>query len=311
MSKISRYFQKVFGSGGPSGDFAQFGSQAAGFPVTTKDIPTIQGLNAWLNGWQDAVTAGKAPYLEDMNGLMLVLTTQLAYVLQQGIAEWDGSTTYFTGGLVMRPGTNEQYISLIDNNTGNALPSQVSNANWAFVGFVGAGSLYKPGFGVDFYGGTVPDGWLLCDGSAVSRTTYASLFGAIGTTWGIGDGSTTFNVPDSRRRTAVGSGGSGSGVLGNSVGSTGGEEAHTLTTGEMPPHNHPVIDPTHSHQEVVAISGGGGGFNAAPVSGGVTLSGTNANTETAATGITIGNTGGGGSHNNIQPSMVVTKLIKT
>lgn len=58
----------------------------------------------------------------------------------------------------------------------------------------------------DFAGSTVPEGWLACDGSAVSRTTYAALFNEIGTTWGIGDGSTTFNVPDFRGRGAVGSG---------------------------------------------------------------------------------------------------------
>jgi microcystin-dependent protein len=62
------------------------------------------------------------------------------------------------------------------------------------------------GAGIDFYGTTAPTGFLLCDGSAVSRTTYAALFAVISTRFGAGDGSTTFNLPDSRGRTTVGVG---------------------------------------------------------------------------------------------------------
>ena len=61
-----------------------------------------------------------------------------------------------------------------------------------------------------FAGNTIPAGWLLCDGSAVSRTDYAKLFSAIGTTWGAGDGSTTFNLPNSIGRFAEGAATSGS-----------------------------------------------------------------------------------------------------
>lgn len=73
-----------------------------------------------------------------------------------------------------------------------------------------------------------PSGYLPCDGAAVSRTTYASLFAAIGTTWGAGNGSTTFNVPNLARRTLVGKGGTGTGTLGNAVGNTGGAETVNL-----------------------------------------------------------------------------------
>lgn len=58
----------------------------------------------------------------------------------------------------------------------------------------------------EFAGSSIPTGWLACDGSAVSRTTYAALFSAISTTWGPGDGATTFNVPDKRGRVAIGDG---------------------------------------------------------------------------------------------------------
>ena len=65
-----------------------------------------------------------------------------------------------------------------------------------------------PGATIDFAGSTVPNGWALCDGRALNRTTYAKLFAAIGTTWGAGDGSTTFNIPDLRGRIAVAAGSS-------------------------------------------------------------------------------------------------------
>lgn len=72
---------------------------------------------------------------------------------------------------------------------------------------IGAGGLLPPGIGpLPYAGSSIPTGWLECDGSAVSRTTYAALFTAISTTWGTGDGSTTFNLPDMRGKVAVGDG---------------------------------------------------------------------------------------------------------
>jgi microcystin-dependent protein len=100
---------------------------------------------------------------------------------------------------------------------------------------------------LDYASAGVPSGALQCDGSAVSRTTYALLFAAIGTTWGAGDGSTTFNVPDFRRRMSIGSGGTGTGIVGNTTGSIGGAETHGISGAELPTHNHGINDPTHSH----------------------------------------------------------------
>lgn len=73
------------------------------------------------------------------------------------------------------------------------------------------------------YGGSAaPSGYLLCDGSAVSRSTYSALFTVLGTAYGAGDGSTTFNVPDMRGRSPLGSG-TGSGLTSRSIGQNGGE----------------------------------------------------------------------------------------
>jgi microcystin-dependent protein len=160
----------------------------------------------------------------------------------------------------------------------------------------------------------------VCDGSAVSRTTYASLFAAIGTTFGAGDGATTFNLPDLRGRVAIGTG-QGAGLTNRALGATGGEEGHVLVTGEMPSHSHShthtVTDPKHSHPV-----GGSGSYVinwTSSVEGLQSSSSATRATEqapqTASTGITLGTnaqaTGGGAAHNTMQPFLALTALIKT
>ncbi|HLH49877.1 MAG TPA: phage tail protein, partial [Roseiarcus sp.] len=89
-----------------------------------------------------------------------------------------------------------------------------------------------------FAGSSVPTGFLLCDGQAVSRTTYANLFAAIGTTWGAGDGTTTFNVPDWRGVAFAGADNMGgtpaNRLTGYSLGTVGGAQAVTLTASQLP-----------------------------------------------------------------------------
>lgn len=148
-----------------------------------------------------------------------------------------------------------------------------------------------------YAGTTAPGGWLLCDGSAVSRTTYGDLLGVIGTAFGAGDGSTTFNVPDLRGRVAVGKDNMG-GTAANRVtgagtqGATGGAQTHTLSVGEMPSHEHGSFE-----------NAGGGYYNW-----------TYAVQSTLSSYITpypqTGPTGGGGAHNNLQPYQVLTYIIK-
>ena len=102
------------------------------------------------------------------------------------------------------------------------------------------------GIVMSFAGATAPEGWLLCDGSAVSRSSYSALFAAIGTTYGAGDGSTTFNLPDLTGRVVIGVSGT------HALGSTGGEASHVLTTGEMPEHLHEV--PSHTHGNDIGMT---------------------------------------------------------
>lgn len=125
-------------------------------------------------------------------------------------------------------------------------PIDVSQSGAAVTGILGVANggtgnstgAIPAGTVLDFAGTAAPAGFLNCDGSAVSRTTYSNLFAAVGTTWGVGDGSTTFNLPGLSRRVTMGSGGTGTGTIGNAVGNTGGSETHTMTLGELVAHNH-------------------------------------------------------------------------
>lgn len=100
-----------------------------------------------------------------------------------------------------------------------------------------------PGSLVAYAAATAPTGWLLCDGSAVSRTVYQLLFVAIGTTYGAGDGSTTFNVPDMRGRIPVGYAASG----GHSDVSTLANTDGSALANRRPRHQHTIYDPGHNH----------------------------------------------------------------
>jgi microcystin-dependent protein len=144
----------------------------------------------------------------------------------------------------------------------------------------------------------VPDGWLECNGQAVSRTADATkrLFAAIGTKWGIGDNSTTFNVPDLKRRACIGRGGGGFGVPGNEVGDVGGEERITLTGPQsgLQAHDHD----SWPGAAKVGTSGIHG-----------TSSGSQVDVNVYKTAVT-GPKDATEAHNNMQPSAVVLYIIK-
>ena len=157
---------------------------------------------------------------------------------------------------------------------------------------------------------TPPDGFLNCDGTAVSRTTYSALFAEIGTTYGAGDGATTFTLPDLRDNVALGKSSS------KAIGSTGGSATqtpagsvsvanHTLTISQIPSHRH--------------LEGGHSEFGTGSSQTAVTRNTGNASN---AKRFFTANTGGGGAHNHggsfsgssmsvLQPYVAVNYIIKT
>lgn len=133
MAKITRKLLKVFASNAVNNGV--FGSAQAGTKVLSSNIDTLQGLPAWLNGWLDAtISAQKLPTLEEMQAIDYVITTQLSYLFQEGIPEYLGTQTYYENSIVKKAGTYELYGSKIDDNLGNALPIQVDDANWQYLG---------------------------------------------------------------------------------------------------------------------------------------------------------------------------------
>ena len=190
---------------------------------------------------------------------------------------------------------------------------------------------------------------MLCDGAAVSRSTHSALFTAIGTTYGVGNGTTTFNLPNLQNRVPVGR---GSDTEFDVLGETGGEKAVTLSSSQIPAHSHPntlssntvaAAGHTHAHVSPFGLNSGsviglgpnnaamnnmglgaynfGGSIQSGSPSinfggGGIAFevwrvdsSGNSANTTVGLSN--ANNTGGGGSHTNLQPYIVLNYIIKT
>lgn len=152
---------------------------------------------------------------------------------------------------------------------------------------------------IPFAGSSAPSGWLLCYGQEVSRATYSELFAAIGTTYGVGDGSTTFELPDLRGRVPAGkddmggtaasrltdSGTGNPGIDGATLGAAGGADRHTLTTAQMPAHTHNA-----------PAGGAGSSAFTADGSGGDLIA--------------TDSQGGDEAHPNVQPTIVLNYIIK-
>lgn len=206
MAKIQRQTQKIFGQNAGSRQITAFGTAKTEAPQYTDDVNLIQNSN-FLQGWGSAVLPDKAPYEEDMNGLFYAITSQLSYIFKEGFPEYDIQTEYNKGSLVKSVDTQGNvtiYKSLTDDNTGNAL----SDSNYWAV-FQSDGSLaqaaYEIGLPQPTFSNTLLSNEIWLEGQEVSRTAYANLFAIYGTTYGAGDGTSTFNLPDCKNRVLWGS----------------------------------------------------------------------------------------------------------
>lgn len=219
----------------------------------------------------------------------------------------------------LRAGTGSIGVSIQGTQIGTFTSTGWSGAVTGFVPFV-------PGVVCDYAGATAPTYWLLCYGQNISRTTYSALFSAIGTTYGSGDGSTTFGLPDLRGLVTFGKanmGGSATSKLTSTfyaadptiLGNLGGSQYHVMNTSELVAHFHTasIFDQGHSHTTQIPGSsgntGGGGAFGNNPIG---------ANTGTSATGVrvnssngldTVNTTGGSSPFAIVNPGIIFNKII--
>lgn len=169
-----------------------------------------------------------------------------------------------------------------------------------------------------YAGAAAPTGYLLCFGQAVSRTTYAALFAALSTTYGAGDGSTTFNIPDIRGRVIAGQddmGGTSAnrltglsgGVDGDVLGGSGGAESHLLLTAEMPAHQHLIAN---NSTGIAALTPTNYLNDSASYTSDMNMRYTLAGSANVPVNGLTSSTGGGGAHNNVQPTIILNYIIK-
>ena len=180
------------------------------------------------------------------------------------------------------------------------------NTGWIDLATAAGTNAVLPTGTITTYGGsTAPSGWLVCDGSAISRASYSTLFGIIGTSYGSGDGSTTFNLPDLQGRVPAGYAASG----GHTDVSTLGNNDGVALASRRPKHQHTVYDPTHGHtaaRSTGSVNGSDYGLSGTPQNATIPI-------VAAATGVKV-NPEGAGSSSAPQDApawLVVNYLIKT
>lgn len=199
--KYTRVKQEIFAGQAGSRQITAFGTAKTETPIYTTDVGQIQNAN-FLQGWLSAILPDKSPWEEDMNALFYAVTTQLAYLFQNGIPEYDAETEYTIGSLVKsvdNQGKITIYKSLVDGNIGNAL---TESTYWGIYSSENSAGLaeYEIGLPQQTLSNTLYPNEIWLEGQTVSRTTYANLFDIYGTTYGAGNGTTTFKLPDFRNR---------------------------------------------------------------------------------------------------------------
>ena len=166
--------------------------------AATAGIASLQKLFQIINA-TPLEAGGIAPDREDVNALFKYLGDQIFYRQNGGIPSYNAAYDYIPGRVVLYD--NNLYKCIQANGASSTVVAPTDSTYWAQIP---TGAQIPPGVVLTFGGPTIPESFLICNGAAISRTTYANLFDKIGTTYGSGDGSTTFNIPDLRDRYIIG-----------------------------------------------------------------------------------------------------------
>ena len=173
--------------------------------AATAGIASLQKLFQIINS-TPLEAGGIAPDREDVNALFKYLGDQIFYTQNGGIPSYNAAYDYIPGRVVLYT-DNNLYKCIQANGASSTVVAPTDSTYWSQIPtYTDLPDPIPAGVILTFGGSTVPEGFLLCNGAAISRTTYAKLFAAIGTLYGAGDGSTTFNLPDMRDKFAEGSG---------------------------------------------------------------------------------------------------------
>ena len=170
--------------------------------AATAGIASMQKLFQIINA-TPLEAGGIAPDREDVNALFKLLGDSIFYAMTGGIASYNAAYDYPVGALVKY--NNVLYEAIQANGPGSTVAAPTDSTYWSQIPtYADLSDLMPTGVVLPFGGSTVPNGWLLANGAAASRSGKARLFSVYGTTFGAGDGSTTFNLPDLRDRYIIG-----------------------------------------------------------------------------------------------------------
>jgi microcystin-dependent protein len=281
------------------------------FAIVSDSARRVLQLTSWIGGEGDAPTTGVGQYLGP-SGFTSTIGDATDIRGPQG-ASGPGSGDLLASqnlnDLASKPTAFSNIIQVASTAEVVARSSAVKVLTPSNIT-----SVVPLGIVLDYTGLTAPTGWVFPYGQAISRTTYADYFALVGTTFGVGNGSTTFNVPDLRGRVVAGQDdmggtsanrltGQSGGVDGDTFGAAGGAETHTLTIAQLAKHGHPWI-----YSYVNDFDGGnyGGwvmeqtGLEIWPAWNGVP----NPNA-----GRQIGGSGEDSPHNNVQPTIILNKIL--
>ena len=197
--------------------------------------------------------------------------------------------------------TNTTYSNATQSKAGLMSPADKTKLDNISISSMPIGS------GCDYYGQTAPEGFLFADGSAISRTEYSELFEIIGTLYGAGDGSTTFNLPDKRKRMSVML--ESEDTAFNALGKTGGSVNHILTKAELP--DYTLYSQAHAHSEVVtSVSASRTNTWDVNKTAASVTSVSSSKGNSASTTITVKSGGSGEAINIMNPYLVCNYIIK-